>query len=78
MLNLLITDGEKGELHIDYQEESVGFVVLTESKTQYNFNINTDEWILLKDFLDLQIKLAEINNTVSDKKIKTKGEINVK
>jgi len=64
MLNLLITDGREGELHIDYQEESVGFVVLTKSKTQYNFNINKDEWILLKDFLDLQIKLAEINNNV--------------
>lgn len=46
----------KENLYVQADDDSVAFTVITEEKTQHNFDINLNEWERLKIFIDLQIK----------------------
>jgi hypothetical protein len=69
MLHLIIktpksnTHGD-AELFIDYQDESVGFTVVTKNGSQYDFSCDIQEWEQLKDFIDKAIQIDIKNNKI--------------
>jgi hypothetical protein len=47
----------KAEMFIDYQEESIGFTVVTDEKKQYDFDIEKEDWETFKNFIESQFEI---------------------
>lgn len=56
-LTLFSSDSTHGsaEMHIDYQEESIGITFIQDGK-QFDFNLELHEWQFLKKFIDMQVE----------------------